>query len=144
MAQETKVGLLVGLALILLVGLVLSDLFTKDDPKVDPANSPTQFSQGVQDDIYRQPPAPPVSAGGHRELAGARFAAECSSESIRQHVKPDGPGPGCTGRRCSALSPADDAADADRDADGQPGPAAPVSRCCRTWTRSMPSGPPTR
>ena len=70
MAQETKVGLLVGLALILLVGLVLSDLLTGEEPEADPVNSPTNFSRGVQDDIYRQPPVDPAADARQRAATG--------------------------------------------------------------------------
>ena len=82
MAQETKVGLLVGLALILLVGLVLSDLLTGEEPEADPVNSPTNFSRGVQDDIYRQPPVdtPPT----HRGTASDRYTQNTAAATAGQ------------------------------------------------------------
>lgn len=52
MAQETKVGLLIGLALILLVGLVLSDLFTGGEAKPGDANTATDFGAEAQAGIY--------------------------------------------------------------------------------------------
>ena len=55
MAQETKVGLLVGLALILLVGLVLSDLLAGGDADQDPNQTPTNFGREAQAGIYPDP-----------------------------------------------------------------------------------------
>ncbi len=56
MAQETKVGLLIGLALILLVGLVLSDLFTATAPDAAEASSAaTDFGREAQAGIYAEP-----------------------------------------------------------------------------------------
>lgn len=56
MAQETKVGLLIGLALILLVGLVLSDLFTGGSPESAEASSvATEFGREAQAGIYEEP-----------------------------------------------------------------------------------------
>lgn len=56
MAQETKVGLLIGLALILLVGLVLSDLFTGGSPESAEASSAaTEFGREAQAGIYDEP-----------------------------------------------------------------------------------------
>ncbi len=81
MAQETKVGLLVGLALILLVGLVLSDLLTGEEPEADPANSPTNFSRGVQDDIYHQPDSTPRTDNA---------AADSRASSLTQANPPAG------------------------------------------------------
>lgn len=58
MAQETKVGLLIGLALILLVGLVLSDLFTGGPAEPVPTNTPTDFGREAQAGIYEDPDSP--------------------------------------------------------------------------------------
>ncbi|MEM1107341.1 MAG: LysM peptidoglycan-binding domain-containing protein [Planctomycetota bacterium] len=56
MAQETKVGLLIGLALIFLVGLVLSDLFTGGEPEsAEAARAATEFGPGAQAGIYEEP-----------------------------------------------------------------------------------------
>ncbi|MEM6854012.1 MAG: LysM peptidoglycan-binding domain-containing protein [Planctomycetota bacterium] len=67
MAQETKVGLLIGLALILLVGLVLSDLFTGSTPESAEASSRavTEFGPEAQAGIYDQatPPINPQATG---------------------------------------------------------------------------------
>ena len=56
MAHETKVGLLIGLALILLVGLVLSDLFTSGGEEGVEGQAPTDFGGEVQAGIYPDPP----------------------------------------------------------------------------------------
>ncbi|MEM7624703.1 MAG: LysM peptidoglycan-binding domain-containing protein [Planctomycetota bacterium] len=56
MAHETKVGLLIGLALILLVGLVLSDLFTGGDAEPVDGQTPTDFGGEAQAGIYPDPP----------------------------------------------------------------------------------------
>ena len=70
MAQETKVGLLIGLALILLVGLLLSDLISGGGDDSTTAESATQFGREAQLGIYQQPapaPSPPslVSPSGN-------------------------------------------------------------------------------
>lgn len=56
MAHETKIGLLISLALILLVGLVLSDLFTGGDAEAVDGQTPTDFGGEVQAGIYPDPP----------------------------------------------------------------------------------------
>lgn len=66
MAQETKVGLLIGLALILLVGLVLSDLFTGDATDPGEENQPTEFGREAQAGIYPEPAAPEATTGEAR------------------------------------------------------------------------------
>ncbi|MEM9883219.1 MAG: LysM peptidoglycan-binding domain-containing protein [Planctomycetota bacterium] len=70
MAHETKVGLLLGLALILLVGLVLSDLFNPPAPDSADAAAPTGFGDSAQAGIYDPPPAPGSDLGGDRADAG--------------------------------------------------------------------------
>lgn len=79
MAQETKVGLLIGLALILLVGLVLSDLFTGGAPESAEASSvATEFGREAQASIYAEPEnshaLPSVRRDAFDRLPG--FAAE--------------------------------------------------------------------
>ncbi|MBB6431155.1 LysM peptidoglycan-binding domain-containing protein [Algisphaera agarilytica] len=80
MAQETKVGLLIGLALILLVGLVLSDLFTTGSPESAEAssNAATEFGREAQAGIYdaqeQSPIRPAIRQSEFDRMPG--FAAE--------------------------------------------------------------------
>lgn len=79
MAQETKVGLLIGLALILLVGLVLSDLFTGGSPESAEASSAaTEFGREAQAGIYDEPDVTinpqPLGRDGFDRMPG--FAVE--------------------------------------------------------------------
>ena len=53
MARETKVGLLLGLALILLVGIILSDL---TQPAEQPDEAVTRFADGAQEGIFGRDP----------------------------------------------------------------------------------------
>ncbi|MEM9420353.1 MAG: LysM peptidoglycan-binding domain-containing protein [Planctomycetota bacterium] len=79
MAQETKVGLLIGLALILLVGLVLSDLFTTGSPESAEASSDaaTEFGREAQAGIYDAPePSQRPAIRQHDFDAMPGFAAE--------------------------------------------------------------------
>ena len=57
MAKETKVGLLIGLALILLVGIILSDLVKGPPPAVAVEEQAEGFGAQAQNNIYA-PPAP--------------------------------------------------------------------------------------
>ena len=55
MAKETKVGLLIGLALILLVGIILSDLVSGPAPSDLVEEQAAGFSARAQNDIYAAP-----------------------------------------------------------------------------------------
>jgi nucleoid-associated protein YgaU len=96
MAQETKVGLLVGMALILLVGLVLSELLTGSGDD-EAADAPTDFGREAQAGIYPEPPT--LTDDGRRgSLAGSppRFDPEPSKRTAPDLGGPTetrGPGP---------------------------------------------------
>ena len=57
MAKETKVGLLIGLALILLVGIILSDLVSGAPPQAAVQEQAAGFGAQAQHDIYAPEPS---------------------------------------------------------------------------------------
>ena len=90
MAQETKVGLLIGLALILLVGLLLSDLISNGQETAGNTTA-TDFGREAQRGIY-QPPAttPAVSPVGR--ATASPFQPE--ADPHQSPVQPAGLEPG--------------------------------------------------
>lgn len=109
MAQETKVGLLIGLALILLVGLVLSDLFTGGANEAIEENQPTGFGREAQAGIYAEPAAsgvsPSDSRGGVDRSLG--FQAE-PAQDYRAPSSTPAPPAGRWSPPASPLYPAED------------------------------------
>ncbi|MEM8739393.1 MAG: LysM peptidoglycan-binding domain-containing protein [Planctomycetota bacterium] len=91
MAQETKVGLLIGLALILLVGLVLSDLFTHGSPETADAAASTGFGPEAQVGIYDAPPARPHTSAHAPDARSPGPADRFTPEPAQDYRPPVGP-----------------------------------------------------
>lgn len=105
MARETKVGLLIGVGVILLIAIIVNDHLVTVKTADDPGRL-SRFAEATQDELAEQPdPRQPADAEPRRD----RYSAADTPHRIESH-----PGPAAEGARRTSLIPTADELDHDR------------------------------